>query len=95
MFNVLYGFGDRERRMLDHKILLHDEPVVQHAMRELGRDEVREISFKHECEVVLHKMTDAYYNDLKSRLADVFLIDTSKKYLRRYVDHKFGADLGL
>lgn len=94
-FNAIYGFDCRERRMLDHNILHHDEPVVQHAMRELGKEEVRRISFNHEFEVVLRSKPDQYYSSLKLRLADVYLADTSKKYLRQYADHKFGADLGL
>ena len=36
-----------------------------------------------------------YFSDLRERLAEAYMADTSKTNLRQYVDHKLGADLGL
>ena len=36
-----------------------------------------------------------YFSYIQDRLAEGYMADTSKIHLQQYVDHKFGADLGL
>ena len=62
---------------------------------ELGESEVRSISFRNSlCEYRPTEL-EAYTSELISGLVDSYSADTSKSYLRQYVDHKFGSDLGL
>lgn len=80
-----------------HEILMTDSHLVSLAILELGEDEVRNISFGQTSNIRSIPPFDSekYFNLLRSRLADIYLSDTSKTHLREYVDQKFGADLGL
>lgn len=80
-----------------HEIRMTDSHLARLAILELGEDEVRNISFGQTSNIRSIPPFDSeeYFNLLRSRLADIYLSDTSKTHLREYVDHKFGADLGL
>jgi len=79
-----------------HEIRMTDSNLVRLAILELGEDEVKNISFGQTSNIrSIPFDSEKYFNLLRSRLADVYLSDTSKTHLREYVDHKFGADLGL
>lgn len=78
-----------------HTIKFQGDPLVQLAVMELGESEVRSISFRNSlCEYRPTEL-EAYKSELISGLVDSYSADTSKSYLRQYVDHKFGSDLGL
>lgn len=78
-----------------HRIRDRSHPIVSLAMDTLGVEEVFEISFSCEDTMFDSDIKDEYLNILKSRLGEAYLQDTSKTHLRQYVDHTFGADLGL
>lgn len=43
----------------------------------------------------LSECKEPFFNELRARLGDIYVSDVSKTHLREYVDHKFGAELGL
>lgn len=92
LIKIARQFDDDNRNA--HEILIADSPLVQVAILELGKEEVRDISYGHRGDCIRSE-SDMYFNTLRNRLAEVYLADKSKTYLREYVDQKFGADLGL
>lgn len=83
-----------ESQRSEHHILSESFPLVQAAIVELGRDEVRRISYDKTYDRPFQFRSN-YFDALKEKLADVYMLDTTKTHLRQYLDHKFGADLGL
>ncbi|WP_179179379.1 hypothetical protein [Pseudomonas sivasensis] len=91
-------------------IRFQDDKIVQLAIRELGADDVLRISRNHYMKIYGvrypqivdttpnlddQQRRDQYLSTLKSLLGKAYLRDTSKIQLRQYLEHKFGADLGL
>jgi len=83
-----------ERQRSAHHILSESFPLVQAAIVELGRDEVRRISYDKTYDRP-YQFRSNYFDALKEKLADAYMLDTTKTHLRQYLDHKLGADLGL
>lgn len=79
----------------NHVIQGQELLVVKHAITALGKDAVHQVSFAHRWMAFGPDRTDDYISKLKDLMADLYLKDNSKRYLRQYVDDKFGADLGL
>lgn len=83
-----------ERQRSAHHILSESFPLVQAAIVELGRDEVRRISYDKTYDRP-YQFRSNYFDALKEKLAQAYMLDTTKMHLRQYLDHKLGADLGL
>lgn len=83
-----------ERQRSAHHILSESFPLVQAAIVELGRDEVRRISYDKTYDRP-YQFRSNYFDALKEKLAEAYMLDTTKMHLRQYLDHKFAADLGL